>query len=238
MAGLNTRFHDVGFDMPKYLLPWGSKTIIYEIVSELTKEYAFEQIILLANKRDIYFKEELLKAIAPLNLNDTNIFYIGDTEGQGHTAAIGASLATHPEQPFFVHNADTIVSGRDINGTIELLKKVDALIDVFVANSPGYSYVKVTASNRVQKIVEKLAISPFASSGLYCFQSAETYLDYYNKTLQRTNNEMYVADILSDMLKDDRFIIVNQLNQICETVVLGSPQEYGLELAKKSLKSR
>jgi hypothetical protein len=49
---------------------------------------------------------------------------------------------------------------------------------------------------------------------------------------------MYVADILSDMLKDDRFIIVNQLNQICETIVLGSPQEYGLELAKKSLKSR
>ena len=35
MAGLNTRFHDVGFDIPKYLLPWREETIIYEILKQL-----------------------------------------------------------------------------------------------------------------------------------------------------------------------------------------------------------
>ena len=37
MAGLNTRFHDVGFDIPKYLLPWGESTIIQELLTNSIK---------------------------------------------------------------------------------------------------------------------------------------------------------------------------------------------------------
>jgi len=52
IAGLNTRFHDFGFDVPKYLLPWGKdSTIIVEII-KCMGEYSFEEIILLANNRD------------------------------------------------------------------------------------------------------------------------------------------------------------------------------------------
>ena len=49
MAGLNTRFHDVGFDIPKYLLPWGDETIIHSILKNLGE---FDDVVLLANKRD------------------------------------------------------------------------------------------------------------------------------------------------------------------------------------------
>jgi NDP-sugar pyrophosphorylase family protein len=73
MAGLNTRFHDAGFDIPKYLLPWGESTIIAEIIKELTKNYSFEQIILLPNIRDSYFKPQLLDTIKPLGLTEENI---------------------------------------------------------------------------------------------------------------------------------------------------------------------
>jgi hypothetical protein len=38
------------------------------------------------------------------------------------------------------------------------------------------------------------------------------------------------------MIKNNKFVGLNELNNEYETVVLGSPQEYGLELAKKSLK--
>ena len=57
MAGYNTRFHDVGFDIPKYLLPWGDETIIHEIIKQLG---TFEETILLANKRDSYFETTFL----------------------------------------------------------------------------------------------------------------------------------------------------------------------------------
>ena len=67
MAGYNTRFHDVGFDIPKYLLPWNGTTIIHDILQNLGETH---QTILVANKRDIYFKDQLLATIEPLGLKE------------------------------------------------------------------------------------------------------------------------------------------------------------------------
>ena len=88
MAGYNTRFHDVGFDNPKYLLPWNGTTIIHEILKNLGPT---KQTILVANNRDKYFSNQLLENIQSLGLNENNILYIGDTKGQAHTAAVGMS---------------------------------------------------------------------------------------------------------------------------------------------------
>ena len=231
MAGLNTRFHDVGFDIPKYLLPWGDETIIHEIIKQLG---TFEETILLANKRDSYFKTKLVNTIAPLGLTENNIQYIGDTDGQAHTAYIGASLLKNQTKPFFVHNADTLLTGRDFNEIESLM--ADGYIDVFVANNPKYSYVR-SKDGLVTEIVEKSPISPFASSGLYGFQSSQLYQQMY-ESLSATfvGKEMYIANLFTYMIEKNCSIGLNGLNNNYETIVLGSPQEYGLELAKKSLR--
>ena len=233
MAGLNTRFHDVGFDIPKYLLPWGEETIIHEILKQLGK---FDEVLLLANKRDMYFKKELVDTIEPLGLTEDNIHYIGDTSGQAHTAYIGASLLKDRFQSFFVHNADTLLIGRDFKAIESVMS--DGYVDVFVANNPKYSYVR-SKDGVVTEIVEKSAISPFASSGMYGFYSAELYQQMYEESSQGfIGKEMYIANVLDYMIKNNQFIGLNELNNEYETVVLGSPQEYGLELAKQSLKLR
>ena len=235
MAGLNTRFHDFGFDIPKYLLPWGDKTIILEILTELTKDYKFDQIILLANKRDIYFKETLLKSIGELNLDASNIYYINDTNGQAHTASIGAGLCNDKSIPFCVHNADTIITNRDFKQIELLLENNQAFIDVFVANSPSYCYVRFD-KDKVLEISEKVQNSPFASSGLYCFQSSDIYLDaYFIISETQKSKEIYISNLMQQMLNDGNKICSNSLNNKSETIVLGSPQEYSLELVKKSL---
>lgn len=233
MAGLNTRFHDVGFDIPKYLLPWGEETIIHEILKQLGK---FDEVLLLANKRDMYFKKELVDTIEPLGLTEDNIHYIGDTSGQAHTAYIGASLLKDRFQSFFVHNADTLLIGRDFKAIESVMS--DGYVDVFVANNPKYSYVR-SKDGVVTEIVEKSAISPFASSGMYGFYSAELYQQIYEALSQGfTGKEMYIANVLDYMIKNNKFVGLNELNNEYETIVLGSPQEYGLELAKQSLKLR
>lgn len=235
MAGLNTRFHDFGFDIPKYLLPWGDKTIILEILTELTKDYKFDQIILLANKRDIYFKETLLKSISELNLDESNIYYINDTNGQAHTASIGAGLCNDKSISFCVHNADTIITNRNFKQIELLLENNQAFIDVFVANSPSYCYVRFD-KDKVLEISEKVQNSPFASSGLYCFQSTDKYLDAYFKISEtQKSKEIYISNLMQQMLNDGDKICSNSLNNKSETIVLGSPQEYSLELVKKSL---
>jgi len=112
----------------------------------------------------------------------------------------------------------------------------DGYVDVFVANNPKYSYVR-SKDGVVTEIVEKCAISPFASSGLYGFYSANLYQQMYEALSQGfTGKEMYIANVLDYMIKNNKFVGLNELNNEYETVVLGSPQEYGLELAKKSLK--
>jgi len=232
MAGLNTRFHDVGFDIPKYLLPWREETIIYEILKQLG---TFDEVLLLANKRDVYFMPDLIKTIEPLGLGKNNIHYIGDTNGQAHTAYIGASLLKNRIQTFFVHNADTLLIGRDFKSIESTMS--DAYVDVFIANNPKYSYVR-SKDGLVTEIAEKSSISPFASSGLYGFYNAQLYEKMYEALLENfTGKEMYIANVLDYMIKNNNlFVGLNELNNSYETIVLGTPQEYGLEIARMSLK--
>lgn len=232
MAGFNTRFHDVGFDIPKYLLPWGKNTIIHSILKELQYK---EETILLANKRDHYFKSKLVDSIKPLGYNESNIFYINDTSGQAHTAAIGADLIKNKESSLFIHNADTIITNRNFEHMEKVMKEdnFSAFIDVFVASSPKYCYIR-GVEGIVSDIIEKEAISPYASSGLYGFLSAHEYLNSYNDLLTKTqNSEVYISNVLNNMLQSKK-LAFNQLNSKSETIVLGSPQEYGIEFVKNN----
>jgi dTDP-glucose pyrophosphorylase len=231
MAGYNTRFHDVGFDIPKYLLPWNGTTIIHDILQNLGETH---QTVLVANKRDIYFKDQLLETIKPFGLNESNILYIGDTKGQAHTAAIGIGQLYETELQTFIHNADTIVKGRSLGSIAESMNTMyDAYIDVFVGNSPKYSYVRAF-EDTVLEIVEKKQISPYASSGLYGFMTASMYMSYYNSLIQK-DHELYIADVIQNMIGAGRRAFMNGLGNNQETIVLGSPQEYGIEIARQTL---
>ena len=229
MSGNNTRFHNVGFDVPKYLLPWADNTIIYSILAELKTT---EEVILLANKRDLYFKTKLLSSIESLGITENNVHYINDTSGQAHTAAIAAELVKDKAAPFLIHNADTVVYNRSLSNIYAALQNCDAYIDTFIANSPAYCYVQVN-DRKVTAIVEKKAISPFASSGLYAFKNAHVYLDKFNELSGNfIGSEMYISNLLSHMLSTGSTITTNEIDGNHSTTVLGTPQEYGLELTR------
>ena len=235
MAGYNTRFHDVGFDIPKYLLPWNGTTIIHDILKNFGE---VQQTVLIANKRDVYFKDQLLETIKPLGLNENDILYIGDTKGQAHTAAVGIGQLYNTEMPTYIHNADTIVKGRNLKTIGDVMNdEYDAYIDVFVGNSPKYSYVRAFEET-VLEIVEKKQISPYASSGLYGFLTASLYMNYFDSLWAKQyeeKSELYVADVIQSMISSDRKVYMNGLGNNQETIVLGSPQEYGIEIARQTL---
>jgi dTDP-glucose pyrophosphorylase len=231
MAGLNTRFHNVGYDIPKYLLPWKNKTIIAEILKNLN----IKNIYLVAHKRDDYFKEDLLKSLNFLNFNYENLIYIGDTVGQAETAAESLKFIDSNNEPIFFHNADTILINRNIDKTAkEISKQYSAYIDVFYGDSPKYSYVEISDELLVKDIKEKKIISKYASSGLYGFKSREIYLDYYNK-LEKNKGELFISNVLEKMLHNNEKIITNAISPNDKTIVLGSPEEYGIEVTRNIL---
>jgi hypothetical protein len=87
--------------------------------------------------------------------------------------------------------------------------------------------------------VEKKAISPYASSGLYAFKNANFYLKKFNElSLNFTQPEMYISNLLSYILTTNNTITFNELDGNCSTTVLGTPQEYGLELTRLQFESK
>ena len=86
MAGKYQRFIDEGYRIPKYLLPWGDKTILHTIIHELNKDKYFENIFLIANKRDEIYMPHVRMINRSLGIPSENLILISDTIGQVHTA--------------------------------------------------------------------------------------------------------------------------------------------------------
>ena len=86
----------------------------------------------------------------------------------------------------------------------------------------------------VLEIVEKKQISPYASSGLYGFLTASMYKTFYNDCVQE-REELYISDVIQKMITLGRKVMMNGLGNNQETIVLGSPQEYGIEIARQTL---
>ena len=234
MAGRNTRFHDVGIDTPKYLLPLADKPVIESIIENLLGGNSFSNVYLVAHERDIYFQDELKAALLSLDIDPTNLIYIGETRGQADTANVALSLLDlDPNEPVVFHNADTILLNRDTEALRRTLESGRGGIDVFKADSPSYSYVRIQAKE-ILEIVEKRVISEWATSGLYGFPSGTIYQEYFTglaeqgQTLQA--GELYISDIINIMLADELPFhpLGQELEDSPSTLVMGSPEEYRL----------
>ena len=58
-AGLGSRFHDVGYDQPKYLLPWvTNKVVLHEIINSLYYQGGIDFILLVMNKENYTLKRK------------------------------------------------------------------------------------------------------------------------------------------------------------------------------------
>ena len=59
-TGKASRFHDVGYDSPKFLLPWtNNKSILSTILDELCYSNQIDFILLIVNYREKYFKDRI-----------------------------------------------------------------------------------------------------------------------------------------------------------------------------------
>ena len=232
MAGKNTRFHDMGIDVPKYLLPFRKISVLEKIVFELLKSEIITDVHLVAHLRDKTFKPELETIMSTLGLNTQNIYYIGETDGQAETAYLAAELIHNREdKPIIFHNADTVLIGRDFSALKESISQGLGFIDVFKSNSSSYSYVQLK-DQYVLQIVEKEPISNFATSGLYAFNSSQEYRNAFRNSygkITSSKQELYISNVISDLISEGKGFRVNldsHDNLNVQTLVLGTPGEY------------
>lgn len=234
MAGRNTRFHDVGIDIPKYLLPLAGKPVIESIIGNLLDTKSFSNVYLVAHERDVYFRGELKSALQSLEIDPENLLYIGETRGQADTANESLSLLDLDQsEPVVFHNADTILLNRNTEVLQETLKNGRGGIDVFKADSPSYSYVRIQ-DKEILEIVEKRVISNWATSGLYGFPTGTVFQEYFLKLIEQGSTlqagELYISDVINLMLADKLPFqpLGLELEGSPTTLVMGSPEEYRL----------
>ena len=229
-AGRSSRFHDVGYDQPKYLLPWvNNKTILENIIHELTFSKDIGFILVIANYREKYFKSEIEKS---LDGNfDYKLIFIKDTLGQAQTTYLGVeelcSLG-YGQFPMIVHNSDTILKNRDIKALTDFKdKKICGYVNTFQSNDKNYSYI-LESDNFVKTFLEKKTVSPLASSGLVSFSSPKKFRDIYNKSQDcfDSDKELYMSSVINASIKKGEIFLVNHSSNIEDTIVLGTPEEY------------
>jgi len=231
MAGKNTRFHDLGYDVPKYLLPFPKNSVIQKIISALISDNFFDEVFLIAHERDLHFKPELLTILNSLSIDQSNLFYIGETRGQAETAYLATKLINRKEDNQIVfNNADTVIQNRNFSFIKTQLSNDYGYVDAFYSNSENYSYVKLNENNVVE-IAEKKVISQHATSGLYGFASIKDYQKYYLECRHRldthdNDSEIYISDVIEYMISKEKIFKTNTNTGIQDTVVLGSPKEY------------
>ncbi|QWE31048.1 sugar phosphate nucleotidyltransferase [Polynucleobacter sp. Adler-ghost] len=225
MAGKYKRFQDAGFNIPKYLLPWGDSTILSAVLRGFSKSRQIKNIYLIGNKRDHAFTPHIHALLRSCGIGTGNLFLINDTHGQAATGMIGLDLIANVDkgvmsEPILFHNIDTLLTNRNFEDILESLSKSAAYVDVFHANHHQYSYVVCNENNDVTELAEKIVISNCASSGLYAFQSGETYKNYYK------NCDIYISDVIRKILKDGKRVKASNPHSEHDTIVLGTPSEY------------
>lgn len=224
MAGRYQRFTEEGYKLPKYLLPWGERSVLATIIDELQRDRMFSDVVLIANHRDQLFIPHVHAIMRTHKIPAGNLLLTHDTKGQAATAFLvidhltkGARLSS----PVVFHNIDTILRKRNIGEIANTLREADGFIDVFASHNPSYSYVIVDDNRRVVEIAEKIVVSELATSGLYGFRTAELFASHYD-----AEQHLYISDVYKHMLSLGSYISTGPKHYESDTIVLGTPVEY------------
>ncbi len=230
-AGKASRFHDVGYDQPKYLLPWiNSNSVLKNIIDELVYSNLINYVLVIVNKREQFFENKIRNDL-PNGIN-SKILFVRDTMGQAHTTLLGVEELIRigrGDDNIIVHNSDTILKNRDISKLINFPKeeKVIGYIDTFQSDNRQYSYI-LESRGFLKRFLEKETISPLASSGLITFKSANLFLEIYNNYSNDIDNtsEVYMSKFIDCSSQTGDLYKVNYNPDISNTIVLGTPEEY------------
>lgn len=226
MAGLSSRFFKAGYDVPKYQLMLGEKTVFAR--SLLSFQAYFDSDLFLIIIRDVYDTKAFVeKQIQQLGIKHFHICVLNnETEGQAHTVYLGLhSLALAQDEPLYIFNIDTFRYDF-IKPTIA--ETCDGYLEVFQGEGEHWSFIEVDNNDNVICTTEKQRISDLCSDGLYYFKSAQVFIqlfEYAQMHQLHTKGELYIAPLYNLMIAQGMKIgyVLIELSQID---FCGTPDEY------------
>ena len=203
MAGEGSRFKEAGYKSPKPFIYVGDKPMIVRVIENLY--YPDARYILIAREDHLQAEAELVKEIEA-NYNAIFISIEKLTEGTACTVLFARALINN-ETPLLIANSDQIVDV-SIQEFIDDCSKrhLDGSILTFIdeERDPKWSFAKIDDKGLVTEVREKVAISKYATVGIYYFASGKIFVDNAIDMIinnERVNNEFYTCPVYNYLIK-------------------------------------
>ncbi len=222
MAGRGSRFRNAGEQTPKPLIPIHGKPMVYWAMRSI-EDIPYSQLIFVALKahEENYAVESLLKKLYG---DDTVVILLDDvTEGQLCTV-LAAEMYLDTQEDILIMSSDTFVKSTLGDDIVQKRSTCTGIISV--ANLPGdrWSFAKIDETGRVIEVAEKVRISDYASTGLYYFSNAQTFLREAKIIIanqEKTRGEYYVIPVYQKMIERGLRIDISLAHEVYD---MGTPE--------------
>lgn len=209
IAGKGSRFAEVGYKLPKPLIPVHGIPMIEVVVNNI-RPLCEHRFIFVALKEHLEHlnMEETLNRIAP----ECIIVPVNEvTEGAACTVLLARDFINNDSQ-LMIANSDQWVN-IDINEYLGVMntQRADGLIMTMWADDPKWSYVGFNGEGQVSNVVEKKVISNEATVGIYNFRRGSDFVNAADQIIfknLRVNNEFYVAPAYNEMINNQAKISI------------------------------
>ena len=233
IAGRGYRFKDVGYTLPKPLIPVHGKPMVEVVVHNLAprREHRFIFIVLAEHLEESGIGA-VLERVAP----GCEIVPVSTvTEGQACSVLL-AREHIDSSDALMTANCDQWVD-IDINDYLGAMDRADAdgIIMTMKATDPKWSFAKVGADGFVLQTAEKVPISDDATVGVYNFKRGSDFVRGADEMIRknlRVNNEFYVCPVYNQLIEEkQRIAIYNVGSEANGMYGMGIPKDLELFLA-------
>lgn len=201
-AGRGSRFKEMGYTVPKLLIPIKRKLMIEWAISSFDFLKNKQLIIVCLKEHDEKFGVgELLKNFYGKKIQV--ILTEGITEGAAVTALLARESINTTEELIVANTDQFFVSQQFEIAVGEKHKQYAGLIPIFESTHPRWSFAKVNDKGFVTEVAEKVPISNNATVGVYYFKHGKDFVwaaDEMIKKDIRRNNEFYVCPVFNELL--------------------------------------
>ena len=220
MAGLGSRFANVGYKLPKPLIDVNGKPMIQVVVENMNINAHY---IFIAMKKHVeeYDVENTIKEVTCGNYTIHTIDEL--TEGSACTVLKVRDIIDN-DNPMMLANSDQYLEWDPYEFLVGT-QGVDGLISCFEADHPKWSYAKTDSNGKVTEVAEKKVISNLATTGLYYFAKGSQFVMSADAMIAkniRTNNEFYNAPIYNELIEEGGNIGVHMCSKMWG---VGTPED-------------
>jgi len=237
MAGAGSRFHQVGYSVPKPLIKVFEKTMIRTSIDTLKLKGIDCKYTFVARR---YKEQEHNEAIQKELLNidpEATVVYVDElTEGSACTCLL-ARDRMNPDLPLFIFNCDQVFnfSQKTIDAISNIINsKYDGAVITWKDTNPKNSFCEVDTLGFCYNFTEKQPVSDNALIGFHYWKRTSDFIDSAEEMIQKKqkfNNEYYIAPTYNFLI-DKSMMIANIPIEKDECYLIGTPEDLNYYLNK------